>query len=70
MGIIYRCHFDLLYEGRSFNVVVGVLQGALLITFIFRLLQPFEVFSFDGNTLFMSRNPFCKDREVGLLGLP
>ena len=54
------------YEGRSFNVVIGVLQGALLIPFTFRLLQPFEVFSLDGNTLFKSRNPFCKGREVGL----
>ena len=54
------------YEGCSFNVVIGVLQGALLIPFTFRLLQPFEVFSLDGNTLFKSRNPFCKGRKVGL----
>ena len=39
------------YEGRSFNVVIGVLQGVLLIPFTFRLLQPFEVFSLDWNTL-------------------
>ena len=58
------------YEGCSFNVVIGVLQGALLIPFTFRLLQPFEVFSFDGNTLFKSQNPFCKGREVGFLGIP
>ena len=54
------------YEGRLFNCVIVVLQGALLIPFTFRLLQPFEVFSFEGNTLFKSRNPFCKGREVGL----
>ena len=54
------------YEGRSFNVVIGVLQGTLLIPFTLCLLQPFEVFSLDGNKLFKSRNPFCKGREVGL----
>ena len=36
----------------------------LLIPFTFRLLQPFEVFSLDVNTLFKSRNPFCKDRDL------
>ena len=55
-----------IYEGRSFNVVIRFLQGALLIPFIFRLLQPFEVVSLDGNTLLKSRNPFCKGKEVGL----
>ena len=35
-----------------------------LIPFTFRLLQPFEVFSLDVNTLFKSRNPFCKDRDL------
>ena len=55
-----------IYEGRSFNVVIGVLQGTLLFPFIFRLLQPFEVFSVDKNTLFKSQNPLCKGREVGL----
>ena len=55
------------YERRSFNVVIGVLQGALLIPFTFRLLPPFEVFSLDGNTLFKSRNSFCKGRDVGLI---
>ena len=44
-------------QGRSFNVVIGVLQGALLIPFTFPLLQPFKLFSLDGNTLFKSRNP-------------
>ena len=59
-----------LYERHSYNVLIGVIQGALLIPFKFRLLQPFEVFSLDGNTLFKSRNPFCKCREVGTLGPP
>ena len=54
------------YEGRSFNVVIRVLQGALLIPFTIRLLNHFEVFSLDGITLFKSRNPFCKGREVRL----
>ena len=31
---VYKCF----YEGRSFNDVTGVLQGALLISFILRLL--------------------------------
>ena len=55
-----------LYEGGLFNIVIGVLQGTLLIPFTFRLLQPFEVFSLDGNTFFKSQNPFCKGREVGI----
>ena len=50
--------FHCYYEGRSFNVVNGDLQGALLL-FTFRLLQPFKVFSLDGNTLFKSRNSIC-----------
>ena len=54
------------YEGHSFNVVIGILQGALLIPFAFCLLQPFEVFSLDGNTHFKSGNLVCKGREVGL----
>ena len=54
------------YKGCSFTVVIGVLQGALLIPFTFCLLQPFKVFSLDGNTFFKSQNPFCKGREVGL----
>ena len=34
---------DGIYEGRSFNVAIGILQGALLVPFTFRLLQPFEI---------------------------
>ena len=66
-GKVHETHF---YEGRSFNVVTEVLQGALLISFTFRLLQPFEVFSLDENTFFNSRNSFFKRGEVGLLGTP
>ena len=61
--LIYKLKSLDWYEGRSFNVVIWVLQGALLIPFTFRFLQPFEVFSLDGNTLFKSRNPFCKGRK-------
>ena len=40
------------HDGHSFNVVIRVLKGALLISFIFSLHQPFKVFSLDGNTFF------------------
>ena len=43
---------DHLYEGRSFNVVIGVLQGVLLIPFTFCSLQPIDVFSLDGKHTF------------------
>ena len=63
MQQVFKCVLQT-YEGRSFNVVIGVLQGALLIPFTLRLLQPLEVFSLK------SQNLFCKGREVGFLGIP
>ena len=44
-------------QGAFINVVTGALQGALLIPFTFRLLQPFEVFSLDRTTLLLHSYP-------------
>ena len=50
----------LTYEGRSFKCVIWVLQGGILIPFIFRLLQTFKVFSLDRNHFLSLENHFVE----------
>ena len=43
LNVSHLCVPKVSFEEHSFNVVIGVLQGALLIPFTFRLLHLFEL---------------------------